>query len=357
MQFGIYAELQLPKKSKKSYEQIYNETIEQIEHADARGFTSFSTLEHHWYQDFSISTNPQALFAAAAQRTNNIKFRTCSHILPLHNPLVFAGELAMTTILTNYRFEFAVSKGHAWTYPAASIPIKEADRRYTEAIEIIENALADGKVTYEGKFYSVKNVNIVPALSEMPRILAGGISNENYQIAGERGWTALITPIVPQDKVKAHIDVYKNACNKNEHEPAIVYVQAIYLDEDSERAKVEAKPFVEQFVQGNASPIHSVESKSSLLQNGFSYYASGLLETYASMSYETLLQEGFVWVGSPDEIKEKVKSVIELDPNIKEISLICTYAGMEHWKTIRTQELFSKHVMPYFQKKHDIQQV
>ncbi|HLS66922.1 MAG TPA: LLM class flavin-dependent oxidoreductase [Pseudogracilibacillus sp.] len=350
MQFGIYAELQNPKEAMKPYEQVYQEILEQIEHADYRGFSTFSTLEHHWFEEFSISTNPLALFAAAAQRTKQMHFRTCSHILPIHNPMVFAGQLAMASILTDYRFEFAVSKGHAWTYPLASIPIEEAGDRYLEAIEIIESALSDGTVSYTGKYYSVQNVSVIPQLREVPQILAGGVSDQNYEIAGKRGWTALITPMVPQDKIKAHIDIYKKMCKEYGHDPSIVYVQAVYLDEDRERAIEEAKPYVEQFVRGNASPMKGSPSNKALLKHDFSYYASGLLETYANMPYETLLDEQFVWVGSPDDIREKVEQIIEEEPSITEIAIICTYAGMEHWKTIRTQELFSKHVMPYFQE-------
>ena len=45
------------------------------------------TIDHHFFQKFSISANPLAMFAAAAQRTSRIRFRTALHTLPLENPI------------------------------------------------------------------------------------------------------------------------------------------------------------------------------------------------------------------------------------------------------------------------------
>jgi hypothetical protein len=46
-----------------------------------------------------------------------------------------------------------------------------------------------------------------------------------------------------------------------------------------------------------------------------------------------------------------VQKVIKACPDTTEISVLCTYGGLDHWKTIRNQELFAKEVMPYFQTK------
>jgi len=68
MRFGIYCEIQTP-PGKSHYDMIW-EIMRQIEHADECGFDVYSTIDHHFFQKFSISANPLAMFAAAAQRTN-----------------------------------------------------------------------------------------------------------------------------------------------------------------------------------------------------------------------------------------------------------------------------------------------
>ncbi|WP_408010128.1 LLM class flavin-dependent oxidoreductase [Pseudalkalibacillus sp. A8] len=353
MNFGIYVEMQNPEQNNKPHAQVYQEIMEQIEHADKRGFSTFNTLEHHWFEEFSISANPMALYAAAAQRTRDIRFRTCSHVLPLHNPMVFAGQVAVTDILTEGRFEFAVGRGHAWVFPKASIPLEESRERFIESLEILEKALEEKEFSYQGKHFNVQNVKVVPRPTKKPRIFTGGASNHNYELAGKKGWGVLITPMLPLEHVLGQLDIYRKSCKEHGNTPDIVYVQAMYLDDDGERARKEAEPYILQFMKGNVSPMSDLPSKEELVNKDFGFYASGALESLAEIPYHKLLNDEYVWVGSPDEVKEKVKKVIEKCPDLSEIALLCSYAGIEHWKTIRTQDLFSQQIMPAFQKEKE----
>ena len=90
MRFGIYCEIQTP-PGKPHHEMIW-EIMRQIEHADDSGFDVYSVIDHHFFQKFSISANPLAMFAAAAQRTKRIRFRTALHTLPLENPDATRGD-------------------------------------------------------------------------------------------------------------------------------------------------------------------------------------------------------------------------------------------------------------------------
>jgi len=67
MRFGIYTEMQTAPG--KSHATMTWEILRQIEHADQVGFDVYSVIDHHFFQKFSISANPLALFCAAAQRT------------------------------------------------------------------------------------------------------------------------------------------------------------------------------------------------------------------------------------------------------------------------------------------------
>ncbi|AHV95662.1 MULTISPECIES: LLM class flavin-dependent oxidoreductase [Paenibacillus] len=353
MKFGIYVEMQNPKSNPKPHAQLYREVLEQIEHADKNGFNSFSTLEHHWFEEFSISANPLALYSAAAQRTNHIRFRTCSHVLPLHNPMVFAGQLAAADILTGGRIEVAFGRGHSWVFPKASIPLEQSRGRFMESLEILKLAWSQESFSYDGEYYKVKNVSIVPKPVQLPhpKIYTGGASNHNYELAGKEGWGVLITPMLPFSKVRQHLDIYRETCEKYGNKPDIVYVQAVYLDEDEQRAISEAEPYIKQFMAGNVSPTKEMPSREEMLAKDFAFYASGALEELVKIPYKTLVEEEYVWVGTPETIKEKVQQIVDECPGLTEISLLCTYGGMEHWRTIRTQQLFSERIMPHIHEK------
>ena len=138
MRFGIYAEMQCP--DGKSHKVVYDEIIRQMVHADQVGFDAYSTIEHHFFQNFGISANPLALFSAVAQKTERIRFRTALHTLPFHNPLRLAGEIAVADILTGGRLECGIGRGHAWLFGPLNVPLEESRPRYDEAIEVLVKA-------------------------------------------------------------------------------------------------------------------------------------------------------------------------------------------------------------------------
>ena len=82
MRFSLYSELQL--HPGKTADTLYAEVLEQIVNADRLGYDVYSVIEHFFFPKFSVSGNPTALFAAAAQRTREIRFRTMLHALPYH---------------------------------------------------------------------------------------------------------------------------------------------------------------------------------------------------------------------------------------------------------------------------------
>src|SRR5215468_347972 len=124
MRFGIYAEMQTPPG--KSHVTMTWEILRQIEHADQAGFDVYSIIDHHFFQKFSISANPLALFAAAAQRTERIRLRVALHTLPLENPMLLAGQIAEADILTRGRLECGLGRGHAWLYGPSNVPLEES---------------------------------------------------------------------------------------------------------------------------------------------------------------------------------------------------------------------------------------
>src|SRR4029077_8856495 len=102
MRFSIYSEIQ--QHPNQTPEQLYAEALEQIVNADRLGYDTYAVIEHYFFPKFSLSANQTALFAAAAQRTRDISFRTMLHALPYHNPTVLASVIHTTHILTGGRY-------------------------------------------------------------------------------------------------------------------------------------------------------------------------------------------------------------------------------------------------------------
>ena len=85
-----------------------------------------------------------------------------------------------------------------------------------------------------------------------------------------------------------------------------------------------------------------------LEESGFGFYASGIMEQLAATPYEDLIAGDVVWVGTPDEVGERIEAVIEKCEGLAEISITVNAGGFEHWKAIKAQQLFAEEVMPRF---------
>lgn len=350
MRFGIYAEMQTP-PGKSSYDQTW-EIFRQIEHADQVGFDVYSIIDHHFFQKFSISTNPMAMFAAAAQRTQRIRFRVALFTLPLENPMRLAGMIAETDILTKGRLECGLGRGHAWLFPPSNVPLEESRPRFDEGLEILIRAWTHDTFSFDGQYYNVKDLSVVPQPIQKPhpKIYTGGTSDITYQTAGERGWGIFVPPLLPWEVLEAPLNIYKNACAEHGHQPDIVYIRPVYLDDDEPQIRKEVEPYLYNFLAFNAAPIESLqgeEMKAELRAKGYGFYASGALESLTKLTYEEIVEQEIGFIGTPEKVIQQIKNV-QSKGGIGELAIVANFGGIEHWKSIKTQELFAKRVMPAF---------
>ena len=347
MRFSLYSELQL--HPGKTPEQLYAEVLEQIQNADRLGYDCYAAIEHFFFPKFSISANPTALFAAAAQRTKNIHFRTMLHALPYHNPLVLASAIAVTDILTGGRYEWGVGRGHGWIPEKAGVPLDEHARpSYEEAVELLFTALENDRFSHDGTYFHVADSHIVPRPTRKFRIFLGGTSDRTYEIAAERGWGVAVPPLLPYGALAAQLDLYRAKCAEHGNDPDIVWIHACHLDEDRDTAIREARDWVTGFIYGNCSPLleYDKPDAEALGRAGYGFYAAGIMEGLAQIPYEQLIAEDYVWVGTPADIVERIEQTRELCAGITEIAITVNAGGAPHWVAIKNQELFASAVMP-----------
>ena len=349
MRFGIYAETQCPPE--KPHHVLTWEIVRQMIHAEEAGFDTYSVIEHHFFPKFGISANPLAMFVAAAQHTSRIRFRTLCHTLPLHNPFVLAGEIAEADILTHGRLECGMGRGHAWLFPPASIPFEESRPRHEEALDILKLAWTQDHFSYDGHYYHVKDVTVVPKPLQTPhpKLYMVGTSEASFLAAAHRGVSIAAGGPVPYAVYAAGIDGYKRVCAERGHAPDIAFIRLVYLAEDAQHIRREAEPYVRNFLDFNASAIDSIaHRKDELTAKGYGFYASGVAEQFRQLTYGQCVADDLCFIGTPDQVIAQIKRLDEAVGGLNEMVIISNFGGIEHWKAIKSQELFARYVMPAF---------
>ena len=353
LRFGVYCEMQ--SAPDKSHPELTWEVFRLIEHADTLGYDVYSLIEHHFFPTFGISANPLALFTAVAQRTQQIRLRTLCHTLPLHNPLILAGEIAQADILTGGRLEVGVGRGHAWLYKLAGIPYEESQPRYEEAQDIIMKALTEESFSFHGQKYTVDNVTVHPrpVQKQMPVYLTG-TSGRSFRFAAERGWGISVGGPAPYPIFVNAMKEYRDACAKAGHKPIVSWIQPVHIAPTEEEAQQQARTAAPYFYHQIAKPILSVDQvadRDRLLAAGYGFYASNAMNSMLELTYEDILAQDMVWVGTPAQIADKVAAFLakeELDEFAIQVLPRGPQGGITLEQHRRTHELFAKEVMPRF---------
>jgi alkanesulfonate monooxygenase SsuD/methylene tetrahydromethanopterin reductase-like flavin-dependent oxidoreductase (luciferase family) len=88
--------------------------------------------------------------------------------LPLHEPLRLAEELAMLDCMSGGRLISGFARGIPREYQVHNVPLSQSRARFEEAFEIITRAWTKEIFSYEGNFWSYKDVAMWPRPVQQP---------------------------------------------------------------------------------------------------------------------------------------------------------------------------------------------
>ena len=145
----------------------YAEHLEAWEEMDRLGYDGVGFNEHHC-SPYGLMNSPNLMAAAAAQRTKRLKLLIYGNLLPLHEPLRLAEELAMLDCLSNGRLISGFARGIPREYQVHNVPLGDSRARFEEAFDIITRAWTEEIFSYQGKFWSYKDVAIWPRPVQQP---------------------------------------------------------------------------------------------------------------------------------------------------------------------------------------------
>ena len=353
LKFGVYTEMNcMPGVS--TQDAVWD-VMGHIEQCEKLGYDVYMAIEHHFFPTFGQSSNPLALFSAAAQRTRNIRFRTLCHTLPLHNPTVLAGEIATADVLTGGRLDLGFGRGHAWLYKMSGIPYEESQPRYEEAQDIIMKALTEESFSHHGALYTVDNVTVYPRPVQNPMpVYLTGTSGRSFRFAAERGWGISVGGPAPYPLFIKPMAEYREACARAGTKPVVSWIQPVHIAPTENEAHEQARLAAPYFYHQIAKPILSIDKKADgdrLLAAGYGFYASDAMNQMLNLTYDDILAQEMVWVGTPAQIANRVSDFLakeELDEFAIQVLPRGPHGGLTLEQHRRTQELFATQVMPGF---------
>ena len=103
----------------------YAEHLTAWEEMERLGYDGVGFNEHHT-SPYGLMNSPNIMAAAAAQRTTKLKLLIYGNLLPLHDPLRLAEELAMLDCLSSGRIVSGFARGIPREHNVYQVPLRDS---------------------------------------------------------------------------------------------------------------------------------------------------------------------------------------------------------------------------------------
>jgi 5,10-methylenetetrahydromethanopterin reductase len=159
------------------------DSIETIKLADELGFHGCYSVDETWHKDMWL------LFAAAADKTERIRFGPSLTPIGLREPTLVCQALATLDELTGGRTECVFSIGNFGLLSQYGIEWAKTKphSRVKEAHHVMRTFLDEGAINFEGEFYRYSGLFTFarPVQEHVPILIGAMRGPKSFQVAGE----------------------------------------------------------------------------------------------------------------------------------------------------------------------------
>ena len=352
MRFGTFYFFQAPPGHR--HEDIIRRELEQIEWTEELGFDEAWLTEHHFI-DYGLSVDPASLAAAAASRTRRIRIGLAAAILPFHHPLRLAEQMALVDIISGGRLDVGVGRGNRPAeFRGFRVPQEQSRDRFDEAVEILQRAWTEERFSYDGRFFQVPEISVIPKPVQKPHppLYQVCVSKDGIENTALRGWPMLNSVLFgPVEQLIGNRDTYVDTLKKAGRRPDEIAAllgrwgvsRQIYVADTDARALAETKD-AELWYQESFKRFvipDRIDDAHPTLQPGFRAMAQRL----SQVTWEGLVKETLAF-GSPDTVARHIETMRQM--GVGQVMCWMNFGGLPQDKIRRSMELFAREVMPRF---------
>jgi luciferase family oxidoreductase group 1 len=328
MKFGLFFVLQRPEQVSERY--IYETELPQMVAADQLGYDSVWIAEHH-FTSRGVCSAPVVLAGAVAGQTKQLRVGMGITLLPLHDPIAIAEELAVLDLLSGGRLDVGIGRAAtASEYSGYNVDHQESRQRVDEGLEILRGVWTQDPFSYTGTFRQVHQVSLIPKPLQQPHppLYLAANSAETVLIAARHGLPMMASFLVLDQTLVERREVYRQVSAEHDHPPAEVearlaqtwHIRFVYLADDERAARADPRDHLMDYITNPAR---------------------------ANTTYDEYLDNGIAFYGTPAQVTEQIGRYQERT-GVENLLCFTSVRAMDPAKVLRSMELFSTKVMPHF---------
>jgi alkanesulfonate monooxygenase SsuD/methylene tetrahydromethanopterin reductase-like flavin-dependent oxidoreductase (luciferase family) len=306
--------------------QAYEEVLSLIRQADTLPIGCVWLAEHHLLDTRGRLPAPLLMAVAAAHETRRVHLGPCVLVVPLHNPLALAEQIATADLLTNARLLVGLgSGGNPEEFAAFGVSLDERAGRFVEGVEVLTRALTGRSFNFSGSYYQIPQVMLMPRPLQPPErllwVATGSVASA--RLAGQSGAHLLLARGMSLIKLREQIAAYEEARmarDLNRESARIQVTRGLYVAPTDAQAWEDAAHGIVEYLRRSGRAVESED-------------------------VQELARQGDFIIGSPETC---AAAIGELAATIPITDLACDIAltGMPHTLTARSLDLIGNAVAP-----------
>lgn len=142
---------------------VYRDELHLASLLESLGYDSFWTVEHH-FGPYAMTCNPLQVLGNIAGRTHRIELGTMVIVLPWHDPIRVAEEVAvLDNLMDGRRLMLGFGRGAApQEFDGFRVEYADSRDRMEEALDIVRLGLTEESFSYKGRFFDIPEMTIRP---------------------------------------------------------------------------------------------------------------------------------------------------------------------------------------------------
>lgn len=339
---------------------VYRVQLEVIDQVEKAGFESLWTPEHHFTR-YHMMPNPAQFLAWAAGRTEKILLGTMVMILPWHDPVRVAEEIAFVDAVSGGRTILGLGRGLGpIEFDGFRLNMSESRQRFIEYAGAISESLETGVLKCDGELYKQPPVDIRPRPVKTfeGRTYASAVSPESAKIMARLGYGLMLIAQKPWDTVvretREYAELFEEINGRKPPKPILVNLTTVH--EDAERARELHDTYTVAYARSTVEHYDFTNPRMEK-ESGYEYYA-GLrrnIEKHGVAQFNRFLAD-LQLSGTPDAfVDQLVERVRVLDCGA--VINVLTMGGMPADVAEENFRTFATKVMPRLQAIDTFRQI
>jgi alkanesulfonate monooxygenase SsuD/methylene tetrahydromethanopterin reductase-like flavin-dependent oxidoreductase (luciferase family) len=235
-------DMRAPSWGEASSAELFAAALDMASWGEEQGCAQLVVCEHHASSDGYLPA-PLVLASAMAGRTRTTPIQVAALIVPLHDPVELAEQMAVLDLVSGGRVTYVTAVGYRpEEYAMFGQSLKGRGRRMEACIEALRTAWTGEPFAYEGREV---RVTPRPLRDGGPTLFMGG----NSAVAARRA-ARLGMGMIAQGDNPSLLEVYQAECRALGNEPGLCIVPpagivtSAFVAEDPDRAWSELGPYL-----------------------------------------------------------------------------------------------------------------